>query len=135
MALTATASPLTRECIIRSLFMIQPKVVYVTPQKKNNSVFRPEKNWHRGLCKEHSNPNPSCWEVHAKNDHILHDQCSAIIPFLNNILVLTSLTLLLPQTFPNIVWWTCTQDVQRLKSRNRSLTLDSLFPLPTNRVS
>ena len=35
MALTATASPLTRECIIRSLFMVQPKIVYATPQKKN----------------------------------------------------------------------------------------------------
>ena len=39
MALTATASPLTRECIIQSLFMIQPKVVYVTPQKKNIVYF------------------------------------------------------------------------------------------------
>lgn len=39
MALTATASPLTRECIIRSLFMIQPKGVYVTPHKKNIVYF------------------------------------------------------------------------------------------------
>ena len=35
MALTATASPLTREGIIRSLFMNQPKLVYATPHKKN----------------------------------------------------------------------------------------------------
>ena len=35
MALTATASPPTRVCIIKSLFMVQPKVVYITPQKKN----------------------------------------------------------------------------------------------------
>ena len=35
MALTATASPLTREGIIQSLFISQPRLVYATPQKKN----------------------------------------------------------------------------------------------------
>ena len=43
MALTATASPLTREYIIRSLFMVQPKLVYVTPQKKNIVYFVKQK--------------------------------------------------------------------------------------------
>ena len=43
MALTATASPLTRECIIQSLFMVQPTVVYVTPQKKNVVYFVKQK--------------------------------------------------------------------------------------------
>ena len=35
MALTATASHPTRERIFRSLGMLQPKIVYITPQKKN----------------------------------------------------------------------------------------------------
>lgn len=35
MALTVTASPSTRECIFRSLCMLQPVIVYMTPQKKN----------------------------------------------------------------------------------------------------
>ena len=35
MALTATASRPTKECIFRSLSMLQPEMIYITPKKKN----------------------------------------------------------------------------------------------------
>ena len=51
MALTVTASPPTRECVLKSLCMLHPVIVYVTPQKKN-IMYSVEKKVLRVLSKK-----------------------------------------------------------------------------------